>query len=344
MSEKMNIYNFVKLIIKRQTKKNAGTNVLIYGATRTGKTTLGFRILIIYLTLMKELYKRKLSEWKVPKSWKTLFINFFALNCGDMMDKLKKNPDRSFNFVDEGDDLFSWTGQLEREQRELTKLILKAGFKRLLNITVVPSISLLSKNILSQGHYLFIIPKEPNLKDNSNYALMFRNFENPILREKNPFGFFAIERIVNKQKIYAKRDNFESLLKRSPCYVTTVKFKPINSRIYELYEKIVKSPLFEGDMERKHDVVSYARFKKLEYMFNTLLHNLFTKEDFSVARIEKNFIDKFGDCINTKARIQRALNIMAGLEIKPSLTEKDIFAKDKKAVQEHKDVEDVIFD
>lgn len=344
MSERFNIYNFVKIVIKRQIEKNAGTNVFIYGATRTGKTTLGFRILIIYLTMMKELHKKGLSDWKVPKSWKTLFNNFFALNCADMMEKLKKNPDRSFEFVDEGDDLYSWTGQLEREQRELTKVLLKSGFKRLLNITVVPSMALLSKSILSQGHYLFIIPREPDIKDKSNYAFVFRNFENPILREKNPFGFFSIEKVVSKQKIYAKRENFESLLKRSPCYVTTVKFKPINSRIYDLYERIVKSPLFTGNLDNKHDVVSYARFKKLEYMFNTLLHNLFTKEDFSVARIEKNFIDKFGDCINTKARIQRALNIMAGLEIKPLLTEKDIFEEKKKIVRENKDVEDVLFD
>lgn len=343
MSEKMNIYNFAKLVIKRQTEKNAGTNVIIYGATRTGKTNLGFRIIIPYLFLMKKLHKAGLSDWKVPKSWKELYKNYFALTCSDMADKLKNNPDRSFNFVDEGDDLFSWTGQLEREQRELTKLILKAGFKKLLNLTVVPSMSLFSKNILSQGHYLFVIPREPDLKENCNYAYLFRNYENPIMREKNPFGYSIIEKTVLKQKVYTKRDNFENLLKRNPCYVTRVKFRPIDNKIYELYEKIVKSPLFEGNNER-HDTVSYARFKKLEYMFNTVLHNLYTKEGFSVARIEKNFIDKFGNFIIGKPHIQRVLNKMSGLEIKPTLTDKDVFEEEKKEIKDDKDIEDVMFD
>lgn len=319
-----------KMIIKRQIEKNAGTNVVIYGAPRTGKTNLGLLFLISYIRLMKQLERKNKSAWKIPRYWKDLFKNYFAVDCEDMVEKIKKNPKRSFSFVDEGDDLFAWMSQMEKNQVKLTQLMLKAGFKELFNIIMVPSMKIFSKAILSQAQYLLIIPNEPGPDENGvkcNYAYILRNHNNPILKENVPFNFKTMEAKVLKMPVLGQTENFENIIRRNQCYIGKIKFRAVDQKIYDLYEKLVKEPLFYLNKE-KGKSVSYARYKKLDYFFKTLLHNLYSKEEFSLKRMERNMIDKFGDTLITAPTIQKYINRMAAIENKPKHMFKDDVLED----------------
>ena len=84
----LSLMNLSRVIIKRQIEKNAGTNVVIYGAPRTGKTNLGLLFLVSYLKLMKQLEKKNKLEWKIPRYWKNLFKSYFAVENKQTMQQL----------------------------------------------------------------------------------------------------------------------------------------------------------------------------------------------------------------------------------------------------------------
>lgn len=319
------LVNFAKLVVKRQIEKDTDTFVVIYGSRRTGKTTLGFKMLFPYLTLQRKLYRNGRSSWNVPNSWKILFRNYFAGDCEDMLRKIKRNPERSFTFVDEGADVMSWHHMLEKEQQDLVELILKAGKKKLFTIFLTPTMKLLRKEVLANAHYLFIVPQEP--RGGCNYAYVFRNYENPILKENIPFGFKKIEDSVLKSPMFSERF-FDNLLMSRDRFVTKIKFTKIPENIYNLYDVMVKDPLIMKE-RRKRKMVSYERFYKLQYMFDNILYNLYVRDGKSLAQIENLLRDKFGDVLLTKPAIKRRLDRIMSMEKKPALSDTSVFEGDE---------------
>ena len=310
------IKNFVKRIIWRQNNKNADTFIIIYGPRRSGKTTLGFQILIAYLQAMRREFANKKSSWNVPRSWKKLFKEYFAGDAEDMIRKIKNNPEKSFTFVDEGDDVLSWQHAMEKEQKDLNELILKAGKKKMLTILLVPSISLLQKTQLSNAHYLFIVPDEP--RKGKNVAYLFKNHKNPLLREKVPFGLKNIEQDVLKNKRLSSNEAFCHYLTKRDRFITRFFYRAIDQRIYDLYDALVKDPLIMRDRQKRR-MVSYSRFNRLQYALDTILHNLYVHDDKNVSQIERLLRDKFGSVLVSRTVIKNHIDKMSVLQVKPDI-------------------------
>lgn len=332
--------NFAKLISKRQHEKNSDTFVVIYGPRRVGKTTLGFHILMKFLELKKQEYKDGISAWKVPTHWKELFKNYFSGDSDEMRKKLLNNPEESFNFVDEGNDVASWTRQLEEEQKGLQEVVLKAGKRKNLIIFIVPSMKLFTKTMLAQAHYLFMIPHEPN--KGQNRAYLFKNYDNPILRENNPFGFKMIEKEVLKNKFLSKSENFIKYLKKQDRYITHFNYGIVPKRIYELYDVIVKEPLL-NKTRKKRSMVPASKYTKVQYMFNTLINNLHLKEDKNINSIHKLCIDPFGFSLVSQPTLQKMVDEYTTMDLTPELKRKDIFEDDFE-IKKPKEVEDLAFE
>ena len=327
--------NFAKLIIKRQINKENGTNILIYGSRRTGKTTLGFKILIAYLFLKRIMYKRGESKWMIPKQWSKLFKDYFSGSAGEMTKKIKDNPEGSFSFVDEGIDIFNWHHMMKTEQVELTEVILKAGKKKMLNIIIVPSWDLLTKDMKANCDYLFILTSEPDKRGNK--AFYFTNYKNPRLREKNPFGMTTIDKAIGKYKNLANNKQFERFLIRQECCKGICRFGKISDKLYNLYDILVKEPLIMGGKDKLR-TIPYAKYKKLEYAFNTLLNNLFNRDNKSYAQIHRLLIDKWGSGLASQNTIRYHIDKMMAMEKRP------VIAKDENEIIEVKkedDFEDV---
>jgi len=317
--------DFAKVVVKRQIVKKADTNTIIYGLARSGKTTLGFKILMAYLNLVKELNKLSKHDWIPEKSWIKLFKKYFASDAEDMNYKIKNNPERSFTFVDEGIDVASWQERLTKEQRELIELVQKSGKKGLMTLLLTNSMSLLTKDLLARFHYLFIIISEPTAK--GNRAFLFRNYKNPFLAEKNPFGLNKLFSDIKKHPNFIDEQyKLENYLIRIKTLVGTVYFRAMSPKLYSLYEKVIKEPAIMRE-KKKSRTVSYYLFYKLRYMLDTLIYNLSVKDGKSMSQLERLFIDKFGNALANRALLKAHLDRLISMERPPDLTNEDIIEK-----------------
>lgn len=308
---------FAKLAISRYIKKRMDTFIIIYGRPRTGKTTLGFNFLIPFLKLCRRAYKKGLIEFNPEISWKQIFKKYFALSAEDMMKKVKKNPRCSPVFIDESLDFLSWHDALSKEQQDLIELLMKTGEKGMFTILITPSLSLLTKNILSRAHYMFLIPAEFN--GNKNRAVVLKNYDNPILAEKNPFGIYSLIKKVEKHpQVFSNIQNFIQLVQNQKTFKGWISFRFINENIYNLYVKMIKEPLIMQEKKRKR-YVSKAAYDKLKYMFQTILYNLHTKDGKALAQIESLLTDKFGNVLLTRQTIAKYVEIIKMLEVHPDL-------------------------
>lgn len=322
MNYKLTFKNFARLVFARQVKKQADTFVIIYGLPRTGKTTLGFHLAMAYIDVMKEMYKKGKSTWEVPSRWSQIFRNYFATSCLDMIEKLKNNPKGSFVFIDEGLDLVSWHERLTTEQKDLIELIQKTGSKLIFTILITPSISLLTKEILARAHYLFIIPTEPDGEKNTAY--IFKNYTIPFMAEKHPFALEGILRDLEKNPYLGSDINtFLSYLRDRRRLVGVITFRKIDEKIYNLYEKMIKEPSIMRERQRRR-MVSYSKFFKTKYMLETILFNLYTKDNKSIAQLRRLLIDKFGNELASPETIKNAIDRLALMEKTPEeLSEKE---------------------
>jgi hypothetical protein len=322
---RLGLTDFVKMVCKRQKLKEADTFVIIYGLARTGKTTLGFRLLLIYFWLKRKLFKKGLSDWLPERRWSEHFKRYFATTAEDMNYKIKHNPEGSYTFVDEGADVASWHEILTKEQKDLIELILKSGKKKQFTILITASFKILTKSLLARAHYLFIITEEPTI--NGNGAFLFKNYTIPFLAETNFFGLNKLFKDLEKNSWFIEESNrFNEYLKRQKRLIGKVHFGKINERLYNLYDILVKDPSIMRD-KRKRQVVSFALYSKLKYFLDTLLYNLYVKDSKSIAQIQKLLMDKFGSSLATRQLIENHINKMTALEVKPKLSETEILEK-----------------
>ncbi|RKX25719.1 MAG: hypothetical protein DRP47_09355 [Candidatus Zixiibacteriota bacterium] len=336
-------YFIARLAISRYVQKKMDTFVIIYGRPRTGKTTLGFNFFIPYLKLCRRAHNKGYIEFNPERSWKQIFRNYFALSADDMIKKVKRNPRCSPVFIDESLDFLSWHDALSKEQQDLVELLMKTGEKGMFTILITPSLSLLTKDILSRAHYMFLIPNEFN--GSKNRAIVLRNYDNPILAEKNPFGVFSLIKKVEKHpRFFSDIGNFISLAQTQKTFKGWITFRFIKKSIYDLYVKMVKEPLIMQEKRRKR-FVSKASFEKLKYMFQTILYNLHEKDGKSLAQIETLLTDKFGKVLLSRQTIAKYIEIIKMLEVQPDLedvsetVEEEIEKRMKK-----EEIEDIPFD
>lgn len=306
--------NFAKIVIKRFLKKQSDTCVLIYGRPRTGKTTLGFRLLIPYLHYMRKLAREGTVKWNPPQQWRLIFKRYFAMSAGDMIKMVKKNEEGSIVFVDEGLDLLSWHHQMEKEQQDLIELLMKTGKKGIFTIIITPSLSLFTKSMLSRFHYMFIIWDEPSEK--GNYAHLLRNYKSPVLAEKNPFG---LKKVIDVMLKYPDRfeddvDRVFSMFYNRYNYIGMVKFKPIKKELYDLYEHCVKEPLIM-QMRKKKGYVTMEDYERLKYAFETILWNLWKRDGKTFTQISSLLTDKFGKCLLSAASVSKYIRRMEAREV-----------------------------
>lgn len=388
--------NFVeRIVLRRQVMKDADTFIIIYGLPRTGKTTLGFQILLAYIDLMKKIFNQGYRpEWMpkdydINKLWnpnqircpecnnkdrtkmivvsnfikgckgcgyrgdhKTfvgdrvlmsdIFNNYFSADSSQMSDKIRHNPPGSPNFLDEGIDVMSWTEMMSLEQRSLMKLIQKTGVLHMPTILVVPSFKLLNKTILARSHYLFMVIDEPTPKGNLCY--IFRNHTNPILAEEQPFGLYDIINDIKKKSYIAQdKKKLGNYFHNRQCFYLTAKYRAIDPKIYELYNKLVKEPLLNASNTKKK-YVSYPKFEKVKFMLNTLLYNLYHVDGKSYAQIQRLIIDKFGEELASANTLKSYITHMSMTMHRPNLIndnvlEHDHDEQDNVEVEKIKDVE-----
>ena len=332
------ITNFIKIVLARQKQKNSDTFIIIYGSRRTGKTNLGFKLLTAYIKAKRAQYLNGESEWDVPVRWKHLFERYFAGNAGDMSKKIKYSEEESFCFVDEGDDVLSWHDMFDEEQKSLTRLILKSGKKKIFTILIVPSLKILQKNILACAHYFFILTGEP--RDEKNTAFVFRNYDNPILRENNPFNLKKITDYALKNKSVRDRDQFESYLMRQDRFLSTLSFVQIPADLYRLYDKLVKDPQIINIRAKKRSV-PIATYEKLKYCFDTILYNL-KMEGNSPTRISHLVRDKFGRQTISTTTINVRIDELCAMKTIPITIEEEEKQKEKEKKEAEIELNDII--
>jgi len=338
MALKWGFNNFARLVLKRGIEKRADTFIILYGIPRSGKTTLGFNIIKPYIKLMKELSKENPDLWSPPARWSKLLKDYFALSIEDMNKKIKNNPDYSLCFIDEGDDVFSWFDLMKKEQKELLKLIQKTGDKHLLTVLITPNLGILTKYILARATYMFIVIDEPTPQGNVAYVL--KNYTNPFLAEDRPFGLKGIQKALKKNPKMAENKNaFRKYIIDRGRVVGIVNFNKIDQKLYSLYDKLVKKPSIQNS-NQKSNMVSYSRYHKKDYALKTILYNLYTKDNKSVAQITRLLKDKFGYNLSSRTTVQKWINQISSVKNKPKLDDEKLL-KIKKVVnvKEEEDIE-----
>jgi hypothetical protein len=328
--------NFAKVAVKRQTQKKADTFILIYGLPRAGKTTLGFDILLPYLKLKRRLYREGKSSWEMPRAWSKTFNSYFATDASDMSKKIKINPNGSFTFVDEGLDVASWHEMMKNEQKDLIELIQKTGSKGQLTILIIPNLSLMTKALMARAHYLFIIIDEPH--EGGNYAYLFKNYTNPILAENFPFGLKRIIKDILKYPIIGEKSLFENYIIGRDRFVGKVKFRSIDKKLYDLYDKLVKIPSLEKDKEKRR-TVPRSKFNKLTYAFDIILFNLKEIDNKPIIKIERMLRDKFGTQIISQDAIRRRVDRVVAMQIPPMLSDEDVFEEEPESESPSEDID-----
>jgi hypothetical protein len=300
MGGTISVSAFIDVVEGRQEQKDADTFVVIYANPRTGKTTLGFHLIMEYIKRKRE----KKGTWKPEATWEELFKKYFTDSAEDMNKKIIANPDESMCFVDEGLDVASHFDQMGREQRELVILLQKTGKKKDFTILITTSIKLLTKSILARAEYLFILVDEPDVVTKTNKAYLLQNWGSPFLREGNPFDIYALMKKFTKHpNLAASKNMLIHNFQVSRCYRGIIEFGAIDRKLYELYDKIVKEPSIMNPRRRS----AMFRYEKLSNAFNCLIYNLIYKEKYKLADVHRLTFDRFGDQVMTYQALKRRL-------------------------------------
>jgi len=135
--------------IKKIQKKGFDSIILIDGDRRTGKSILG-------ITCGWYLSNEKLT------------INNFAIGSAHASQKIKELPNRSVLFVDEGSTIFNSKDAMQKELKQLIKIIDVCGQKEIAMIIVLPSYFDLIKPIAIRcSRFLLHVYTDPQMNRGS---------------------------------------------------------------------------------------------------------------------------------------------------------------------------------
>lgn len=312
--EHITLFQFVRIILKEKEKYKRDCFVIIYGRTRTGKTTIGLKMLQYQWLLQKNKNLKTikgLGKQRLPPMnwWKNTFKRNFAISSFDATEKIRNMPYDESIFIDEGIDIASWHEQMTREQSSFIHLLQKTGEKRLLTIFITPSYSLLTKAILQRAHYLLIIPEEHD--EFGNYVYLYKNYKDPIRAEKNPFDLNYLFAKIEKLKMLPDERVYGS----SNRLIGGFRFNWINEKVYECYREEIKLPQLTEI--RRSLSVPITRYIKVKYQLETLLSNLRKLDEKNYRMLERLTVTKFGEHLFTDQAIKKLIDGYDMLEKPP---------------------------
>ena len=306
-------------IIKRQIYEK-DMIIIVTGDRRMGKSTWALKLIRQYILL------RRKAKNGFTWSWKTNFpISRTAAQT------LASVIEMSFVFYDEGGDQFYRQETTKKAQRDLIKFMNKCGVKKNLTIINWPDVFTLDAKILNMAQLLVIVPyRAENI---CAWAFLYGRSNNPLNYDK--FGIEKIrKKLLSPTKGHAKihipsmggkttviKDGKEvevlypkelfKFLRAIPTFMKSHKFGPLEKEFEAKYIKKVKEPqlMAHGD----DDYVNIVQYHKLELQYNTLLHNLYTRDDKSYAQIERLHISpNDGTHLKSTTAIKKAIDSVRG--------------------------------
>ncbi|MCX6817730.1 MAG: hypothetical protein NTU57_02640 [Candidatus Aenigmarchaeota archaeon] len=275
------------------------TIIIIIGDRRAGKSNWGLKLTRAYIKL------RKKAEQAKGKDFKWSWDGNFPITR-NMAIKTASINYMSFNFYDEGGDQFYTTESLKRAQRKLVKFFNKSGSK--LNLTVIcwPDIWTLDPKIINMATLLVIVPYR--FKDVCSWAFIYGKSSNPLTYDR--FGIMKIRKKLEsptKASIFAQNFSMDGtfkvrhrdkeieinypkglfkFLRSIPSFMKMHRFGPVDQRFEDAYIKNVKNKQQTKD-EDEDNYVPMVQYQKLKTQYETLLHNLYVKQDMSFAQLER---------------------------------------------------------
>ena len=290
------LFNYYRIMHQEKVKTRSDNFTIIYGRPRSGKTMLELQlmryhgIISLYDELIRKNRVQNLSELshelgmdtRLPKKWwEQTFRDHFCFDTEDANKKIKKGGYNNVLAMDEGIDVASWMGGMTIEKEEWNKLLLKIGEFGNTFFFITASVSLLDKNTLRRAKWLFIIAKVHE-KD-SNSAYLYKQWDDPIRAEKNPFDLNDVFDKIDKFKYLPT----EQIYQRSKCYIGEVTYPWINEKVYALYLKRVKHPQMLMTERKRQKYVPVSRYEKLLNYAAIVTRNLRVMDDKTQGQIRK---------------------------------------------------------
>ena len=311
--------------------------IIISGDRRQGKSNWGLKLIRAYIRL------RRAQDPNFTWSWK----KNFPLSRTSAMKMAETLPQKNFIFYDEGGDQFYRQETNKRSQRELVKFLNKSGMKMHLTIIVWPDVYTLDPKIVNMAQLLVIVPyrAEAMIPCRSGSATTYKpesicSFAFVYGRSNNPFNYdkFGIEKI--RKKLTGPKAGVRSMLptmngemtvdhegervkiryplelfkflRSMPTFCMMHKFQPVNKRFEDVYIKNVKDLQLKAN--REDDYISQAEYERLRVQYRTLLYNLYTRDDKSLAQLERLHIDTKGNHVRSVSGIKHDIDSMKAMQ------------------------------
>lgn len=301
-------------IILRQ-KHEKDMIVIVSGDRRMGKSTWALKLVRQYIIQRRK--KQDGFKW----SWKSNFplsrTHAQELAAGVYM---------SFIVYDEGGDQFYRQETTKKAQRDLIKFMNKCGAKKNLTIIIWPDVFTLDPKILNMAQLLVLVPYRAG--NTCAWAFLYGRSNNPLNYDK--FGIEKIrKKLLSPTKGHAKvhipsmggkttvikkgkeveveypKDLFK-FLRTIPTFMKSHKFGPLEKDFEAKYIKHVKEPQLMAHAD--DDYVNVVQYRKLELQYNTLLYNLFVRDDKSYAQLERLHISPVdGTHLRSTSAIKRGI-------------------------------------
>jgi hypothetical protein len=306
------IFNVSRIMHYEKKKTRSDCFCIIYGPVRSGKTMLLLQfmrnegIIDLFEDLIFKYKIKNLSELQahgvnvtLTKTWwKECFRNHFGFDTEDASRKIKKGG-YGFNLAfDEGIDVASWMGGMSIEKEEFNKLLLKIGEFGDMFFFITASLTLIDKNVLRRAKWLCIIA-HPHEKD-SNTFYLYKQWDDPIRAEKNPFDLNDVLEKIDKYKHLPT----EQIYKRSKCYLGEVSYPWINPKVYDLYLKMVKRPQMLMTERKRRKYVPISRYEKLMNYASILTRNLRVMDSKTSGMIRKMAVTNDGKYLISPVKIK----------------------------------------
>jgi len=283
-------------VIERQ-KYGKDTIIIIIGDRRAGKSTWGLKLTRAYIKARKKVEQAKGKDF--TWSWEK---NFPLTRTQAIKDATANFM--SFNFYDEGGDQFYTQETMKRAQRELVKFFNKSGSR--LNLTVIcwPDIFTLDPKIINMAQLLVIVPYR--YRNVCSWAFICGKSANPLSYDR--FGIIKIRKKLESptkgsywqnssmDRVFRIKHHNETIevpypgqlfkfLRTIPSFQKSHRFGPVDKRFEDTYIKHVKDKQLTSRDEDNY--VPIVVYHKLKTQYETLLYNLFVKQDMSYAQLER---------------------------------------------------------
>lgn len=303
-----------KIIDRQKYKKD--TIIIIIGDRGAGKSNWGLKLVRAFIKL------RKQQDPEFKWSWKDNFplTRTQARKMGVALSK-------SFVMHDEGGDQFYTQEGIKRAQRELVKFMNKDRFKLNLKIIIWPDPFTLDPKVINMAHLLVMVPYR--YRDICSFAFIFGRCPNPLTYDK--FGIQRIRRKLDsptKTSVYSQQasmdgvakirynnqtieipypKNLFKLLRSLPTFMKSHRYSSVDKRFEDAYINNVKSSAL--DPEDEDNYVPIATYNKLKNQYETLLYNLYARNDMTFAQLERLHISPVdGQHVRSLEGIKRSIN------------------------------------